>query len=57
VGTDEFLKNAMVEDAVDFELINYTDAVHGFDMVNDNLRTRETIRSTTDFFKRVLSLP
>ena len=49
-SVDEFLREA-VRQNIDLEFINYVEGVHGFDVENNNDRTREIIRRTLDFIK------
>lgn len=49
-SVDEFLREA-VRQNINFEFINYVEGVHGFDVENNNDRTREIIKRTMDFVK------
>jgi acetyl esterase/lipase len=50
---DEFVQRAIKQN-VSIEFINYVEGVHGFDVENNNERTREIIRRTMEFIKKHL---
>jgi dipeptidyl aminopeptidase/acylaminoacyl peptidase len=47
---DEFVQLAVANN-VPITFMNHPEGVHGFDMLNDNKRSREIIRSTLEFIK------
>lgn len=49
-SVDQFLREA-VRQNINLEFINYVEGEHGFDVVNDQERTREIIKRTLDFIK------
>jgi acetyl esterase/lipase len=49
-SADEFLREAIKQN-INLEFINYVEGEHGFDVVNDNGRTREILKRTLDFIK------
>jgi len=51
---DQFVQNALVSD-LNFQLINYLEGQHAFDIVDDNDRSREIIKQTLDFLKTNLA--
>jgi len=55
-GIDAFAAKALAADA-QVTLVNYVDAQHGFDLLDDNDQSREVIRQTLDFMKFHLSKP
>jgi acetyl esterase/lipase len=50
---DEFVLGAIKQN-ISIEFINYVEGVHGFDVENNNERTREIIRRTMEFVKKHL---
>lgn len=49
-GIDTFIKEAIAED-VPLTLVSYVDGRHGFDLVDNNDKSREVIKQTLDFMK------
>ncbi|MGH9901289.1 MAG: hypothetical protein ACRD68_05550, partial [Pyrinomonadaceae bacterium] len=47
---DEFMRQAVAED-VPATFVNYADGQHGFDLVDDNDKSREIVRQTLEFIK------
>jgi len=55
-GTDQFLARALDLD-LDVQLHNHPTGQHGFDIRDDDARSREIIRAALDFFTERLSTP
>ena len=53
---DYFIATALSKD-IPLTLVNYTDGQHGFDMYDDNDRSRSIIKTTLDFLKYNLLIP
>jgi len=53
-GTDRFVQEALAKGAT-LDLLNHPDGRHGFDILDDDARTREILRRTLDFLRDRLS--
>ena len=51
---DEFVKSLLAKN-IHFELINYPDGQHAFDILDDNATSKEIITRTVEFFKKELN--